>query len=114
MKVIRKREKTIPPKWVRRCTCGDCTSVLEVEESDLSRYRGIEPCGDVAWDHVVFTCPCCNALNRIDAPTEVVNRRIVKGESPGYPYVDATIIRTRDHTFTLSPGKLHHRSSDEA
>ena len=82
MKVVKRNEKKAPKKWGGRYICHGCESVLDVEESDLHRYRGTSPRGNEAWDYACFMCPCCVANNSVDAPQTVLHRLEVVGPGP--------------------------------
>lgn len=78
VKVIQRNEERAPKKWKRRCHCGNCSSTLEVDESDLTRYHGDDRYG--MWDLATFVCPCCHQTNDIDVP-KAVRKRL---KSPGW------------------------------
>jgi hypothetical protein len=82
MKIVKRNEKQAPKKWSGRYICNDCESVLDVEESDLQRYRGFSSRGGETWDYACFVCPCCNESNSVDAPKTVLERLSPMGAGP--------------------------------
>jgi len=73
MKIVKRNEKKAPKKWSGRFVCGDCTSVLDVEEDDLARYAA------EAWNYAAFVCLCCSAANKVVIPDSVFVRLQIKG-----------------------------------
>jgi hypothetical protein len=94
VKVVHRNEEQAPKHWKQRCLCGSCSSTLEVEETDLSRYHGSDTRGD-AWDYVVFVCPVCGKLGTVDVPRLVRERLHRAGDLPPTTTVTAKIIPTR-------------------
>ena len=74
MKVIAARKKPVPKLWTRHFRCGSCTSILEVEASDLLRFRSMTPCGDLAWDYAAFVCVECGSTNEAEVSKRVRER----------------------------------------
>jgi hypothetical protein len=95
MKVIQRNEKHAPKMWKGRCHCGNCASVLEVEESDLDHYQGYSQRGNESWNYAIFRCPCCSENNSVDVPKTVLNRLTVKGDSPGDSFHHAKLVTMR-------------------
>jgi hypothetical protein len=84
VRVLNESESTTSKEWKEKCICGSCSSPLEVAESDLTRFKGsggyIYPGG--SWDCVIFRCPCCEKVNNIKIPEEVLSRLPARGGLP--------------------------------
>lgn len=75
MKIIKRVEPFAHNRWWGQYKCGHCTSVLEVEFSDLMWYSDDDPRGPSM--DIVFVCACCKAVNIAEVPP-----KLPKGELP--------------------------------
>lgn len=49
-----------PDKWVKQCTCKECSAKLEIEESDLRVVNTAVGYAGETWEPaIVVTCPVC-------------------------------------------------------
>ena len=77
MRVIKRHEENAPSKWKRMCVCGNCKSLLETEENDLTLYYGVNPRTERVWRYIAFRCGACNRMNEVGwnyIPTVVEDR----------------------------------------
>ena len=83
MKVLQRNEETVPSKWIKAVFCSGCSSKLEVNEGDLSRFKGYSPRGGgSSWDYASFQCPLCDEWVSVTVPKKVLSRLKVSGVAP--------------------------------
>ena len=86
-----------PEKWPKRFKCGRCSSTLEVEKGDLTRYMGYgnSETGLGAWDYATFLCPHCRKFNSAQISGVVLNTlpaRNAQTPPGGEPCVAKTVL----------------------
>jgi hypothetical protein len=75
------------------CRCWSCRSLLEVKGDSLIRYKCTNQSQED--DFLIFECPVCQELNRIDPETkQVLEAFEIKGELPPRNYCEAQFFLT--------------------